>query len=242
MITAIVSDIHGNEKALSAVFEDISNVGNIEGIVLLGDIVDYGPHSNEVIVLILNCKIPIICNIWGNHEDAIINEKYDKFSSDRGRASAKYTLRTLSQESLNYIRHDMDHDGVKSFKIGNKKCLAVHGSLEDIFWGSIKHSSNLEGYQEYDYVFSGHSHEPHFFEYFYKADSPQTRNRKKTIFINPGSVGQPRNINCCAQYSVLNTDNEEVIMRKVLYDVDGEMASFSGNVDAFYRDRLKIGV
>ena len=30
---------------------------------------------------------------------------------------------------------------------------------------------------------------------FYKVDDPLMRNKKKVIFINPGSVGQPRNHN-----------------------------------------------
>ena len=37
--------------------------------------------------------------------------------------------------------------------------------------------------KKYDYVFSGHSHMPHFFEKYYKTDNCEYRNRKKTIFI-----------------------------------------------------------
>ncbi len=94
----------------------------------------------------------------------------------------------------------------------------------------------------YDYVFSGHSHMPHFIEIFYEADAPHRRNRKKTIFINPGSVGQPRNLNPMAQCVVLDTETEKVVYEKIPYDIEKEQASYHGQVDDFYKGRLEVGV
>ena len=65
----ILSDIHGNLEALKAALyaEDLTK---ISGIILLGDLIDYGPHSNEVIRL-LKAELPeekILINLCGNHE------------------------------------------------------------------------------------------------------------------------------------------------------------------------------
>ena len=238
----ILSDIHGNLNALESVLKDAENY-KIEKCVLLGDLIDYGMRSNEVVSVISELQYEIICNIRGNHEDAIINDRYERFSSDRGRESAKNTKRNLNGRSWDYIKNVMSPCGKYEFSLGDKKCLAVHGSLKDEYWKSISFGDDLSAYCAYDFVFSGHSHLPHFFGYYHKVDNPATRNKKKTIFINPGSVGQPRNINSYAQYAIFNPVTEEIIMKKVVYNIEGEQITFDGQpVDMFYRDRLKGGI
>lgn len=238
----ILSDIHGNLNALESVLNDAAEY-KIKKCVLLGDLIDYGMRSNEVIAVISKLNYEIICNIRGNHEDAIINDEYQRFSSDRGRESAKNTKHNLNAFSWNYIKTVMNDCGKHEFLLGDKKCLAVHGSLKDGYWQSISPGDDLSAYRAYDFVFSGHSHLPHYFAFYHKVDNPATRNKKKTIFINPGSVGQPRNINNRAQYAIFNPDTEEIFMKKVAYDIEGEQSKFDGQpVDMFYRDRLKGGI
>lgn len=242
MKVLIMADIHGNEQALKAVITKVDNEFKIDSCFLLGDIIDYGMHSNEVIQMVSSLQYPVICNIFGNHEDAIVKDEYTRFSSERGRISAKYTKSRLRKESIQYIANVMNNQGFYEFECSGKKCLAVHGSLEDFFWKSIKPEGMLQGYEKYDYVFSGHSHQPHYFEKYYEADDPVHRNRKKTIFINPGSVGQPRNHNPMAQYAIIDIDTEEVQLCKAQYDIQSEQGSFTDKVDVFYKDRLTIGI
>lgn len=238
----IMSDIHGNEQALQAVLKDVAKKSDVQKIMLLGDLIDYGMHSNEVIDILKRLDKPIICNIWGNHEEAILNENYVRFSSERGRECAKYTRSVLSSAGWDYINNVMTPSGMTEFTLGEKKCLAVHGSLEDIYWKSIRPGEKNPEYQKYDYVFSGHSHLPHMFEVFYEIDNPANRNKKKTVFINPGSVGQPRNLSPMAQFVIWETDTDEIEMRKVSYDIKREQESYNGQVDGFYRDRLERGL
>lgn len=237
-----MSDIHGNRTALQKVLDYADRMLQIDACVLLGDIVDYGMHSNEVIQMLGNMKYPIVCNIRGNHEQSVIMKDYAGFSTKRGKECAKYTHDILTLQAWQYLEKTMYNSGKAEFMVDNKKCLAVHGSLEDMYWGSIKPGQNLDAYREYDYVFSGHSHLPHFMEQFYKADVPLLRNRKKTIFINPGSVGQPRNLNPMAQFTVLDTQTEEVWMKKIGYNIKREQEVYHGQVDEFYSKRLEYGV
>ena len=44
---AVLSDIHGNMYAFQKVLEDMK-LFDIEGVILLGDLIDYGMQSNEV--------------------------------------------------------------------------------------------------------------------------------------------------------------------------------------------------
>ncbi len=238
----ILSDIHGNLEALKAVLyaEDLTK---ISGIILLGDLIDYGPHSNEVIQLLMD-GLPeekILINLCGNHENAILTEMFSKFSSQRGSESAKYTSSILSRESRDYLER-LEPSGMKEFVMGGKKCLAVHGSLDNAFWTSIFPGDIHGDYKEYDYVFSGHSHYPHCFEVFYESEDPAYRNKKRVLFLNPGSVGQPRDHNPYASYALMDLKTEEVRLKRAPYDVEKEIRHFPDQVDSFYKSRLKRGI
>ncbi len=238
----LLSDIHGNLAALQSVMDKIDKNYKIDACILLGDIIDYGMHSNEVIKLIKNFSFPILCNLWGNHENAIINGRYEKFSSERGKQCAQYTRSILSQESWKYLMECMVRYGKKEFECYGKKCLAVHASLLDEFWGKMEPEKEIDEYVNFDYVFSGHTHIPFFLEKYVRGDDLRKRNKKKVIFINPGSVGQPRNLNPMAQFAILDIKTEKIIFEKVLYDIQYEQKTYNGQVDDFYKNRLEIGV
>ena len=141
---AVLSDIHGNMYAFHKVLEDMKSF-DIDGVIILGDLIDYGMQSNEVVdYLSHKFYYKIICNIWGNHERAIMLEDFSGFSSARGCECAKYTASILSLATKNYLNTSMNKDGKQEFEIFGKKCLAVHGSLDDYFWKSI-FSDNVHG-------------------------------------------------------------------------------------------------
>lgn len=242
MIYLILSDLHGNLEAMKALKNYLSKSTHVDGIILLGDIVDYGPHSNEVIAEIKKFDIPIICNIRGNHEDIILSGDYSRLSTDRGRRSSAYTKSKLTKESIAYIENNMGPKGFASFNLEGFKCFAIHGCLEDEYWGKFNHESDFNGYEEYDYVFMGHSHIPHYIEHFYDIENAVYRNKKKTIFINPGSLGQPRNHCTKAQFAILELPSGKLDFLKLDYDIVKEQRAFSENVDGFYRTRLEVGV
>ncbi|MDZ4792719.1 MAG: metallophosphoesterase family protein [Bacteroidota bacterium] len=67
----VYSDVHGNLPAFEAVLKDS---GTVDGSICLGDLVNYGPWSNECVDLALSLTNTII--IRGNHEDAFLNNTY----------------------------------------------------------------------------------------------------------------------------------------------------------------------
>jgi len=239
---AILSDIHGNLFALNEVTKDL-NSQNVDYIILLGDLIDYGMQSNESIDFIgkeLSSKI--ICNIWGNHEKAILTQDFNHFSSMRGVESAKFTDSVLAVESRKYLNENLIHEGKFEFEIDGKSVLAVHGSLTDYYWKAISHD-NLNGdYSDFDIVLSGHSHYPHVFQHFYESVNPSMRNKKAVLFINPGSVGQPRNHNPNAQYAILDTETMGVELKSVKYPKEEAMELYDGSIDEFYKTRLENGI
>jgi putative phosphoesterase len=70
MRVAIYSDVHGNLPALELAIKDAASV---DGYIVLGDVVNYGPWSNECVELIDSLKNCI--KISGNHEEYFIEGK-----------------------------------------------------------------------------------------------------------------------------------------------------------------------
>src|SRR5205823_8137678 len=80
---AIVSDIHANLEAFSAVLTEIDRRG-IKDILCLGDVVGYGPNPMECLDLVRQrCKI----SLMGNHDFAVF---YEPFNFNSGAESACY--------------------------------------------------------------------------------------------------------------------------------------------------------
>ena len=243
MRIVLLSDIHANVTALQAVFDNIHTIEDFDAYAFLGDLVNYGPRPNEAVDMIRKLPRKIIVNLWGNHEYSIFGGSLDRFSSERGKSVLKYTNALLTDESRNHIDVQMNHQGYEECQIENKLFLFVHGDLEDPYWGKFgTDKMNDERYARYDYVISGHSHIPHYVEQFFASNNVEYRNKKRTIFINPGSVGQPRNHNPYAQYGILDTSTGDYEHRCVWYDVKEEQKLFSDRVDSFYKERLTLGV
>ena len=229
MKIAIISDIHANLGAFSAVLDDcFSNFNDIK-FINLGDFVDYNMQPNEVIEELIKLEDKVLVNIKGNHEKALFDFGIEKFSSKRGVESNLFTRKILNETSWKYIKNTFD--SFLELEIENKKILCVHDSMTDIFWGKMtQEEMQKELYQKYDYVLSGHSHKPHF------------EKINNAIFINPSSVGQPRNSNPKAQYAILDLKKNEVDFRCVEYDIKAQQALFTDELDIYYKERLSKGI
>lgn len=239
----IMSDIHANLSALEAVIADIRRKRyRPDGVVMLGDLVNYGMRPNETVAAIKQIQYPIAVNIFGNHEKAIFDGDLTEFSTRRGQQILKYTDNCLSSETRDFL-NGMNHDGYEFCQWQGKKLLFVHGSMSNPFWGTISSETITDDiYSQYDFVISGHSHIPHLMEHFFPSDDHLFRDKKRTVFLNPGSVGQPRNHNPFAHYVYLDLMTETISFNTVKYNVELERALYPPSLDEFYKDRLLFGI
>lgn len=243
MKIAILSDIHANLSALQSVLKDIHERAEIDAYILLGDIVNYGMRPNEMIAELGQLDKPILVNIWGNHECAMVDDsQLLHFSTDRGRSVLMYMRNILSEHSKQYL-DGMIKDGYTELEIEGKKILLVHGDMKDVYWGKMTDAEQHdECYKKYDFVLHGHSHVPQYNEVCFADVNPLMRNKKKTVFINPGSVGQPRNHNPRAQYAILDTETGECQLLSAEYNIAYEQSLYPVEIDSFYKERLERGV
>lgn len=241
----ILSDIHANLNALGKVLDDMKSRYPYErDIALLGDCINYGMRPNEVIAVLrtLGERYNIVCNLFGNHEKALLDGDTTHFSTDRGRQVLDFTRGVLSDQSIDYLQ-SMNPSGFRELTIAGRKCLFVHGNIDDPFWGKLNvRTVDDIRYKAYDFVISGHSHVPQLIEYFFDDDCPAFRDKKRTVFINPGSVGQPRNHNHRAQYAYVDLENEIFQFNAVEYDIAGEQSLYPDTIHSFYKERLTKGI
>ena len=243
MKLVILSDIHANLSALKSVLDDLKkrNIGTYK-LVILGDVINYGLRPNETLKLIKEHE-NILVLLAGNHEMALQGYEDDRFASPRGKEILDLTKKLVTKDNMNYIQNNF-YKGFIEKELDSKRYLFIHGSLGDTFWGTIRPSNmDNDDYKKYDVVFSGHSHKPHFVEHFFNDDNPKMRNKKKTIFINPGSIGQPRNHEKRSQYVVFDTVTMDIAFNKCAYDIEEEQENYKHyDVDEFYSKRLGEGI
>jgi putative phosphoesterase len=197
----VVSDIHSNWTALSAIREQF------DVCLVLGDIVDYG------------CD-PVPCIDWtqrhataavrGNHDHAVAQRVSPREGGGFRRLAA--ATRPLHWELIDPYRNKFlaRLPLTSSITLEGRRFFLVHGSPRDPLDEYLPVEADawrarLEGI-EADIVCVGHTHVP--------MDLVVDGRR----VINPGSVGQPRDGDPRAAYAIIQDD--KVVFRRVEYDID----------------------
>ena len=253
---AVISDIHSNLEALTAVLDDIS-ARQIRQIICLGDVVGYGPQPAECLDLVLErCRITLM----GNHDFAVM---YEPNNFNFGAEGACYwTRKTLEAETDKAARRRrwefLGSLPVKSVLPADEcpvgRTVLVHGSPrrpvnEYIFPDDVYNAPNkIQGlFVRFENIcLIGHAHVPGVFlptPDFYSPDELggvyELDDHK--AMINVGSVGQPRDHDTRACYVVL----EERMVRfvRVAYDVEATISKVHAirELDNYLGNRLREG-
>jgi len=186
MKIAVISDIHGNFDALSALPEDYDQLW------VLGDLVNYGPQPAEVIEFVRSRGVHAV---RGNHDQSIgYGEDPQCSSSFRAMAEAtrKYTDSVLSKRDKQYLRQLQLEQLVQ---IGNKSYRLCHATPRDPLYAYCLPAD--ERWKEEcrfaraDVLLVGHTHVP-----FKKQVG-------HTLVVNPGSIGQPKSGDPRARYAIV---------------------------------------
>jgi len=237
---AIVSDLHANLEAVEAVFASIDSVG-VDQIVCLGDVVGYNGNPNECANLIRERQIPTIC---GNHDAVACGIEEPWGFNPIALSAALWTREHLSEENLDWLRALPDTLVFDHF-------LLAHGSPTDrdcylFTWEDIAPHMSFVAERECRLCFFGHTHSPGIFSsdgmYTLDEDSRFEVGDDKTFFINPGSVGQPRDGDPRAAFGLYDSETGAYELVRVTYPVakTAERIEDEG-LPAFLAERLFLG-
>jgi putative phosphoesterase len=207
MKLALLGDVHGNHRALTAVLSVASLLG-VESLLITGDLVGYYDAPLAVLDMLRSWKHYLV---RGNHEDMLKIARSDNdflskvdLKYGTGLRSAIEQLTESQLDELCNLPHPLD------LEIDGCKILLCHGSPWDnnqyIYPDAKIELLEKCALQEYDLIVLGHSH------------YPMTHRIGKTLIVNPGSVGQPRNGKPGAHWAIFDTSTHSLEFFNEKYD------------------------
>ena len=213
MRLAVLSDIHANLHALQAVLADVDRVG-ADALVCLGDLVGYGAYPNEVVDYV---RLRGIQTVMGNYDVGVGFDLddcgcvyRDPEEDRRGRQSLWWTRQSTVPDHKEYLRQLPMH--IRE-EVDGLRLLFVHGSprrINEYLYAdrpeaTFEHIAQVAGC---DVLFFGHTHLPY------------QKWVGRTLFVNTGSVGKPRDGDPRAGYVIVEFNHRpKVEFRRVTYDV-----------------------
>jgi len=225
--TALISDIHANLEALQVVLADIETK-NVERVINLGDILGYGPNPVECVDLVAErCE----WSLMGNHDFGALYEPTNFNAA--AEASAFWTRAQFEAEQDNKLAAARwEFLGRLRVRVTYGDFLCVHGSprrpINEYVFPEDAINSPVKMQQIFDrvdkYCLVGHTHVPGVFtdepDYYPPDDLDSVykfQNGERAI-INPGSVGQPRDMDPRASYAILDETEKKVEFFRLEYD------------------------
>lgn len=254
---AIISDIHSNLEALSAVLEDIASK-DVQQIICLGDVLGYGPEPAACLDLIAE-KVDIC--LMGNHDYAVL---YEPYNFNIGAESACFWTRAQLEAEPDAAKRNRRWDFLgqmqpkQTLATGVERhgeLLLVHGSPrrpineyvfpDDVYTNPNKIHGLFDRIQRLCFV--GHTHVPGvFFDTpdFYSPDELEDVYKISDSYkalVNVGSVGQPRDRDNRASY--VTVDEQYVHFHRVAYNVDAVVEKIRAvpDLDEYLGSRLREG-
>ena len=249
---ALISDIHSNTEALTAVYEDM-DAFNVERIFCLGDVIGYGPDPRETLEMVRRCEFIL----QGNHEEGLL------FSADNFNERAKRAL-DWTRDQLSSSEHSKEEnyalwEMVDAFEREHREGdhLFVHASPREPVREYVMPADALDRQKMSDIFehmgasrvsFGGHTHVPGVFTESggFQHESSFSEGRcvlksDERSLVNIGSVGQPRDGDPRASYVLI--DGETLVFRRVEYDMrtTAKKILAISELDEFLARRLLLG-
>jgi diadenosine tetraphosphatase ApaH/serine/threonine PP2A family protein phosphatase len=241
----VLSDIHANIEALEAVFRAYESE-RIDRYICLGDTVGYGASPNETCSLV---RSKVAFTILGNHDAAVAGRMDYSSYYYAARHVLDLHASKLEPENMAWLRK-------LPFEVRENDILFCHGSPLNI--------------EHFDYIFvrdqaaecmeiwkslpsltvMGHSHLCKAF-----ALNPEKAGAQEVVattfqlrpgwkyIISVGSVGQPRDFDPRASYTIFDTETKQFEFKRVEYDIKASAAKIlASDVEPNFGTRLFLGM
>ncbi|HTD63220.1 MAG TPA: metallophosphoesterase family protein [Verrucomicrobiae bacterium] len=238
MKVGLLSDIHANLVALESV---LAEMGPVDALWVCGDTVGYGPDPSDVLALLVERKATIVA---GNHDRAVAaGEDLDFFNPPAAVAAKMHQawLTSAERDLLAGLPRTLETGGV----------TLCHGSLRDPLWEYVTNPRSAAAslaLARTAHCCAGHTHVPSLF----RADAKGQPGRVQyetpyplapRAFVNPGSVGQPRDGDPRAAYAVLDLAPGTVTFHRSPYQfAQTQRRIRERGLPSIFADRLAFGL
>jgi predicted phosphodiesterase len=245
MRIGIFSDIHGNLEALTAVLAAYESE-SIDMFMCAGDIVGYGASPNECVDIMKSLTEHIVL---GNHDAAVAGFMDYSFYYEAARKVLDFHASILSEENMQLLRA-LPYSRRFS-DLGIKLCHGspVNETEFDYIFTVEQAYALLPYYRELDHItVIGHSH---LCRVFVMGPEEVEEIGRRKFFIRPdrkyiisvGSVGQPRDYDNRASYTILDTQTMQYSFKRVEYDIETSAAKiYATGMERNFANRLFMGV
>jgi diadenosine tetraphosphatase ApaH/serine/threonine PP2A family protein phosphatase len=241
---AILSDIHANFDALSAVGAELTR-RRPDRIYHLGDLAGYNAQPEECIRWAM---VNTAAGVSGNHDAVACGRAAGRNFHAAARKAALWSRDRISPEVRDYL----SRLPVQRFIEGG--ALLVHGAPSDPgrYVDSIDHAA-----QELSTLFASVATGPIFFGHTHAAGGFVRRKDGQVepvpakefrllpgerALLNPGSVGQPRDRDRDASFLLFDTADGTVTWVRVPYDVEAARRKvLEAGLPREFADRLRDG-
>jgi len=239
----IFSDVHSNLSALETVVQ-VYDSERIDKFICLGDTVGYGGKPQECSDIV---KDMASITVMGNHDAAVGGRMDYSYYYDAARQALDMHTRWLSEENIKWLRSlPYEHR-----EHGLSFCHGSPSELEEFeYVFSVEQAKRLlfmyDDLATVTYI--GHSHLCKAFAlsatdvHEVVATQFMIRENYKYI-ISVGSVGQPRDYDPRAAYTIYDTDDRVFEFKRAEYDVDQSVGDiFKTDLERNFGNRLLLGV
>ena len=198
MSIGVIADVHGNLPALEAALAALQEAG-VESYLCAGDLVGYGPWPDECVERV--AALPGLC-VAGNHDLIVAGRLGDERCEPLARTTLAWTRRRLGEDARAYL---------ESLPLSARldDMLVTHGSPGDPERALTKEraAAALRALEPGVRVLVvGHTHRP------ISVSLGEAR------LLNPGSVGQSRELSVRARALVLDREDGTARFLAVRYD------------------------
>src|SRR5918994_1024784 len=215
----ILADIHGNLDALRTALGALENAG-VDRYLVAGDLVGYGPHPNECVELVAG--LDAVC-VAGNHDLIVLGLLSDERCIRLARDSLRWTRGALGADARDFLA------ALPPRAEAAGGVVVAHGSLDDPQEYTTRPeqavpqlASLREQGPEPRVLVLGHTHRP--WAYGLRTGTRSLKGpvalADEPFLLNPGAVGQSRELRARARCAVLDVDRRSAGFMALPYDVD----------------------
>lgn len=241
----IFSDVHGNLEAFKTVIDFYRGQG-IKKLFCCGDLVGYGPNSQECVKYAMTLKDLYL--VLGNHDAAVVGKMKTKWFNDAATQAIEYTRSKMTGETIEFLRNI-------PLRLETKDFTMVHGSpsdpLKEYLISEMQFLHNMKHWTTSP-CFVGHTHIPCYFVCddngfptmnLIKGKNMTFRVEGASVLINPGAVGQPRDGDSRAACGIYDSATRIFELFRLKYDIKTTQQKMrQNNMPELLIERLGMGL